>query len=304
MVRVVLNKKGVLLAADFETTVYEGQDHTEVWSAAYARLYSDKVSVSHSIDEFFQEIFDYRRNVIIWFHNLRFDGSFILNWLFRNGYAWVDDKRLNSNEFTTLISEQNRWYLIRIKTPKSTIEIRDSAKLIPMTLAEMGKAFKTEHQKLDMEYTGYRYAGCDITPEEYRYIVNDVLVLKEALEFMLDSGNDKITIGSCAIKEYKGIIGKRDYARFMPDMKGEKLDESYDACDADEYIRKTYRGGFCYKKKGIERVGEGETYDVNSLYPSVMHARSGNVNPIGKPHFWKGKNPKEATLKKGEIWVG
>lgn len=299
----VLNKKGVLLAADFETTVYKGQDHTEVWSAAYARLYHEKVSVCHSIGEFMQEIFDYRCNVICWFHNLRFDGSFILNWLLRNGYTWNNDKTLKSKEFSTLISEQNRWYLIRIKTPKATIEIRDSAKLMPMTLQEMGEAFNTEHRKLEIKYDGYRYAGCNITPEEYKYIVNDVLVLKEALEFMLNEGHTNITIGSCAISEYKEIIGKRDFTRLMPDLKEIELEDFYGACNADEYIRKTYRGGFCYKKKEIVRVNDGETYDVNSLYPSVMHSKSGNVYPIGKPHFWKGEIPNEATLENRVYFV-
>lgn len=46
-----------------------------------------------------------------------------------------------------------------------------------------------------MEYTGYRYAGCEITEEEQKYIANDVLVVKEALEIMFQQGHDKLTIG-------------------------------------------------------------------------------------------------------------
>lgn len=36
----------------------------------------------------------------------------------------------------------------------------------------------------DREYTGYSYAGYEITEEEQKYIANDVLVVKEALETM------------------------------------------------------------------------------------------------------------------------
>lgn len=36
--------------------------------------------------------------------------------------------------------------------------------------------------KLDMKYTVYRYAGCEITEEEKKYIANDILAVKEALE--------------------------------------------------------------------------------------------------------------------------
>lgn len=284
------------MACDTETTVYKGQKETEAWACSYARLYHDKVMVFHSMDEFMKDIFDYRCNVIMWFHNLRFDGSFILNWLFRNGFVWTNDCKLNTNEFSTLISSQNRWYLIRIKTSKATIEIRDSAKLMPMTLREMGPAFKTEHRKLEMEYEGKRYAGCPISQEEYKYIINDVLVLKEALEFMIDSGNLKITIGSCALAEYKFIIGKRDWERMCPDMTSISLDDSFGSLNAEKYIRKSYKGGYCYKKKGVNNVKFGWTYDVNSLYPSVMHSDSGNIYPIGKPVFWKGNIPDSAKL--------
>ena len=45
-----------------------------------------------------------------------------------------------------------------------------------------------------MEYEGKRYAGCEITPEEKKYIKNDVLVVNEALKYMFDDGEDGMTI--------------------------------------------------------------------------------------------------------------
>ena len=39
--------------ADFETTVFEGQQHTEVWAAATVELYTEDVFIFHSIDELF-----------------------------------------------------------------------------------------------------------------------------------------------------------------------------------------------------------------------------------------------------------
>lgn len=283
-----------LFACDFETTVYEGQKSTEVWSAAYAQLFKDNCKVFHSIDEFFDDIIHLKRNCVLWFHNLRFDGSFILNFFFRKGWSWNNCKsnELRSYEFNTLISEQNRWYSIVLKTPWATISIRDSAKIMPMTLEKVGKAFNTKHRKLTMKYTGERYAGCHIKPEELEYIINDVLVLKEALEVMIGDGHEKLTIGGCALSEFKAPYHRRDYRRLFPKLDYE-IPESFGSCTADEYIRRSYKGGFCYcKKKG--RVGKGRTYDVNSLYPSVMHSKSGNKYPIGKPKFFKGEIPKEA----------
>lgn len=81
------------------------------------------------------------------------------------------------------------------------------------------------------------------------------------------------------------------YDRFFPDLTQFALDEKlYDASNADKYIRKSYRGGWCFlvKEKANKIYNDGITLDVNSLYPSVMHSESGSKYPHGKPTFWKG----------------
>lgn len=294
----VVNKKGVLLAGDFETTVYDDQEETEVWSASYARLYSDKVVVHRDIQSFLRDLFDYRCNVMCWFHNLRFDGTFIIDYLLKQGWEFTTEKKVGYKQFKALISKENRWYSITLGTGKATIEIRDSAKLMPMTLDEVGKAFDTEHRKSTMEYKGKRYAGCPITKNEMEYIINDVLVLKEALEYMINENHTQLTIGSCALKEFSFKLGKRDYNNFFPKLSDIETPEDYGSFNVDEYIRKSYKGGFCYLRKDKKgRRGKGITLDVNSLYPSVMHSKSENYYPIGMPHFWRGEIPKEAELK-------
>lgn len=291
-------KKHKLIAADFETTVYKGQTKTEVWSAAYAELFTESVSVCHSLPEFFKELYAMNCSATIWFHNLRFDGSFIVDWLLRNGYNYnnVKTNDMNSKDFKCLISAQNRWYSVTVKHRNCTIEFRDSVKLMPFTLKQLGNAFKTKHQKLDMEYTGYRYAGCPITHEEMQYIINDVFVLKEALEVMINDGHDKLTIGSCCVDEFKKTIGTTDFDKWFPDLKEITLDKCFRWSNVDEYVRRSYHGGWCYLKKSYENkwISQGQTFDVNSLYPSVMHSKSGNYYPIGKPKFWKGEIPDEA----------
>lgn len=143
----------------------------------------------------------------------------------------------------------------------------------------------------DIEYEGFRYPGCYISEKEKEYIFNDVFVVKEALEFMYDNGHNKMTIGSCCMKEFKHTYAKVRYEEMFPDLKEIKIDEEKFGCDnIDEYIRKSYRGGWCYVVKGCENriFKHGCVCDVNSLYPSVMHSSSGNAYPIGKPMFWKG----------------
>lgn len=304
------NKETRIFACDFETTVYDGQKNTEVWAAASVELGREKVEIQHSIQEMLEYFASLKSNVTLYFHNLKFDGSFWLDFLmndkrFSQAYTRISDisgyfhetKKLQNNTFKYSISDKGQWYSITIKYKKHLIEIRDSLKLLPFSVAEIGKAFKTKHQKLEMEYEGYRYAGCEITEKEREYIANDVLVVKEALEMMFIQGHDKMTIGSCCLSEYKEILKtslkcELTYKEMFPNIYNIGI-EGYGKQTAGEYIRDSYKGGWCYLVKGKEdRIYyNGKTADVNSLYPSVMHSESGNYYPIGEPHFFKGEIP-------------
>ena len=303
---------------DFETTVYDNQDHTEVWASAVVKFHTENVTIFHSIDETFEYIISLNKNVCIYFHNLKFDGQFWLPFLMFSTKlkqaSYIEDNQLHfyetsemqNNTFKYLISDMGEWYSITIKINNNIIEIRDSLKLLPFSVKQIGKSFKTKHQKLDMEYTGYRYAGCKITDEERKYIANDVLVIKEALEIMFSQGFKKLTIGSCALNEFRTNFfgGKNAYNGMLPNVIDIKLDENkYGSKNVDEYIRKSYRGGWCYLVKGKEcKIFEdGITADVNSLYPSMMHSESGNYFPIGEPKFWKGNYIHPYALEKDQF---
>lgn len=301
-----------IYAADFETTVYENQDHTEVWASAIVSLDSDKPLVHHSIGETLDYLKRQNEDAVLYYHNLKFDGNFWLSYLltelgFKQGFevisekqvVWKKKKQLNNNEVIYSISSMGQWYEITFKYRGHLFTLRDSLKLLPFTLRKIGKDFHTEHQKLDMEYEGYRYAGCEITSEEMEYIKNDVLVLKEALNIMFAEGHNKLTIGACCLSEYKKLLGKEDWELFFPKLHEIEIDSDvYEASNADEYIRKSYRGGWCYlvEEAQDKTYHNGTTADVNSLYPSMMSAESGNYYPIGKPQFWRGNQiPIQAT---------
>lgn len=305
---------------DFETTVYKGQVNTEVWASALVELFSDKVTILHSIAETFDYLVSLNCNVVVYYHNLKFDGAFWLSYLlvdkkFTQAYDKIGDKetdvkwkqqfKMFNNTFKYSISDRGMWYSIIVKVKNHFIEIRDSLKLLPFSVKRIGESFGTKHKKLDMEYTGFRYAGCEITKEEQEYIANDVLVVKEALEIMFKQGHNKLTIGSCCLEEYKKICRasleiQLDYAEMFPnlyDFKIDKQEHKYD--NAGDWLRKSYRGGWCYLVKGKENKikTNGTTADVNSLYPSMMSSKSGNKYPIGLPKFWTGNFIPEEALK-------
>lgn len=296
------------LMCDFETTVYEGQENTEVWASACVELFTEDVVIFHSIDETFDYFVQLNKNLVCYYHNLKFDGNFWLAYLLRRkdfslatekdspnmelvDYHFLKDSQMKNNTYNYTISARGQWYCIRIKVNNHLIEIRDSLKLLPFSVKKIGRDFKTAHQKLEMEYKGLRYAGCEITEAEKEYIANDVLVVKEALEILFNEGHSKLTIGACCLSEYKSMLGRYDWKLFFPNMEEYPLEKEVFGYDnADAYIRKSYKGGWCYvvPEKTNKVFKEGFTADVNSLYPSMMSSESGNRYPVGTPHFWSG----------------
>lgn len=325
-------KKYRYFMGDFETTVYQGQLRTDVWASAVVEFGSEDVTVLHSINETWDLLKSLDGNICIYYHNLKFDGAFWLDFFLTELHLpqavedpsadqpmFLDPWKMVNNTFQYAISEDGQWYSITIRQKNRFIEIRDSLKLLPFTVKAIGKDFHTKHKKLDMEYEGFRYPGCKITDEEQAYIKNDVLVVKEALEILFQEGHNKLTIGSCCLSEYKRIMNQfgNVYNTFFPDLYQVKLNPiEYGAANADEYIRKSYHGGWVYLvPEKAEKLYNNSVYgsavkyagitaDVNSLYPSMMHSESGNSYPVGNPVFWKGDQiPAEALSDKSYFFV-
>ena len=314
--------------ADFETTT-DSKEETKVWSAASiiggTENKPENVKVQTNIKDFFNYIFNLPVSEMrIYFHNLKFDGTFILQYLLRqkwlkpnytfdengnaNGFKDETGWKMKPGTFRYNISSKGMWYSITIRTYKQCIEIWDSLKLLPMPLKSLGKAFKTEHQKLEMDY------ACDhITKENLPYIQNDVLVLKECMEYMFSQNIDKMTIGSACLDEYMSPIPEAkkealfpDLTSIMiPDLEGHPELQRTTGRTADAFIRRSYHGGFCYvnpkyQGKKISTNSEDKEADViaqsishvdaNSHYPSMMHSKSGNYYPVGQPVYVKAKD--------------
>lgn len=316
-------KKVRTFSCDFETTVYKGQTYTEVWAAACVELYTEDVKIFHSIDELYSYFLSLNCNIVAYFHNLKFDGQFWIDYLliqkkFKQAYiqnseaeldvSWMKDKDMLAQTFKYSISDMGQWYCITVKTDSShTLELKDSLKLLPFSVERIGKSFGTKHKKLSMNYEGLRYAGCVITDEEKEYIANDVLVVKEALEIMFDEGHNKLTIGACCLSEFMHSMPKEDYQLFFPNLYELEINpDEHKYSTAGEWLRKSYKGGWCYLVKGKEckQYTNGTTADVNSLYPSMMSSESGNRYPLGLPTFWTGNYiPDEAIAENKYYFV-
>ncbi len=299
-----------LYAADFETTTGAvSEDETRVWSFCVDEIGKFEPEIFGSISDFFEFCGDVSRGYKkrIYFHNLKFDGEFIIYSALHdygmvtaevNGHM-LKSKDILNNEIVYAISDVGQWYFIAFKYNHCIVEIRDSLKLLPFTLKTIGKDICTRYRKSEMNYDD-KTALSDCTPEDIAYIKNDVLVLSEALDKLMALHDEKTPFGAI----HSLTIGGACWAKFKESQYGEmknisiKLDsmelpKESGSDNADEYIRHGYRGGYCYLNKKIENQTletPGFTADVNSLYPFVMCSEySGFRYPYGKGKFEKGK---------------
>ena len=100
--------------ADFETTT--DPNDCRVWAFAICEI--DNINnfiCGNDIEDFIKFCSNKKENHILYFHNLKFDGEYIFNYLLNNGYRCIEDKKERENKtFTTLISDTGQFYSIEI----------------------------------------------------------------------------------------------------------------------------------------------------------------------------------------------
>ena len=266
--------------ADFETTTDPGD--CRVWAYGIAAIDDPTNFIyGNSLDDFILWL-RFQKVATVYFHNLKFDGEFILHWLLTNGFKFVDDKRdMTANTFTTLISDKGQFYSIEIcfdviKNRKEVITIYDSLKILPFSVKQIAKGFNLQESKLKIDYREYREPGHELTQHEIDYLKNDVVIVAKALKTLFDQQLNQMTQGSNALHDFKKIITPKNFARWFPTPQ----------YDAD--IRQSYKGGFTYLSPAYKNtdLGQGIVLDVNSLYPSVMYY---NPLPYGEGIYFRGK---------------
>lgn len=268
-------------SADFETTT--DVNDCRVWAWALCNIdNTEEFIFGNSVDSL-MEFCRKKRNLTLYFHNLKFDGEFILQWLLRNGYVEIIGDRktaFTAKSFKTLISDMGQFYSIEICFARNQselykVKIYDSLKLLPFSIEVMAKTFGLPISKLSLDYKAKREVGHELTDEEKDYIKNDVVIAAMALKALFDMGLTKMTTASNALNEYKRLVG--NYFRYW-----------FPPPEYDKEIRQAYKGGFTYlsPRYAEKDVGEGIVLDVNSLYPAMMYYKP---LPYGEGVFFDGK---------------
>lgn len=276
--------------SDFETNNYESD--CRVWSWGSYNIYTGEYVHGLDIRSWCHWAFAKKR--VIYFHNLKFDGSFIVDYILKTGFKLTNERKLGQNEFRAMISEQGQWYKLELKGRKNRVIIKDSYKVLSSSLAQIANSMHFEVQKGCIDYERFRPVGYQPTPEEQRYQWEDVYIAANALKPLLEKGMTKLTAGSNALHYYKTTKfgDESGFRAKFPELCKED----------DEWIRNSYRGGVTMVKSGEECKdhGNGVVYDINSMYPWAMH--SPNKYPIGEP-IWGYGPPPDDMLYIVKVWV-
>lgn len=271
-----------MYVADFETTT-DAQD-CRVWAWGLYEIGSyGHFQYGNSIDSFMDKMKELSaEKATVYFHNLKFDGEFIIYWMFTHGWLHVQEKKERTNcSFMTLISDKGAFYSMEIyfrmlKTRQYKITFLDSLKVLPLSVAEIARAFDLPIQKEEIEYDADRPVGHELTLDEISYLRNDCEIVARALEQLFKQELTKMTTAANAMNNYKEIISRKNFSYWYPEP------------DYDADVRQSYRGGFTYADPRFtnREIGAGIVLDVNSLYPSVMYSKP---LPYGDPIFFTGR---------------
>lgn len=255
----------MIYCADFETI--NDEEDCRVWCWYSMELYEREEYKGKDINSFFQWMQSLKKDALIYFHNLKFDGEFIVHYLLTHSYELKKGKktkRRELNTFYTLIGDMGQWYSLDICLGNGrNIVIYDSLKIWNFSIAELAPSMGMCISKGDIDYDAYRPKGYEPSAEEWDYVKKDVAICCKSIQVTQSRGYTKMTAGSNALWDFRSSIDKKKWDYWFPRL----------SSDEDEFVRKSYRGGWTYANPRFSKrvVGKGIVLDVNSLYPSRMY---------------------------------
>lgn len=266
-------------AADLETTTDINDCRVWAWGVCDTENYSFEWGTD--LSQFFGWCVK-NTGSTLYFHNLKFDGEFLIHYLLNHDFTHITQKYdIASRTFETLITDMGVYYSIKIYFEvkgkrRITVTILDSLKIIPLSVEQTAKAFNLGMDKLEIDYDKKRDKGYIPDKEEIDYLSNDVGIMARAISQLHAEKLTKMTTASNAMHDYKNIIC------------GKYFDKWYPSPEYDKDVRLAYKGGYTYlnpKYRNME-VNGGLVFDVNSLYPSVMY---NCYMPYGEAIYFEGE---------------
>lgn len=217
-------------------------------------------------------IFSFKNGTTFYAHNLTYDISFVLSWLFQNRKDKFKIVR------QVLLPLTKKFFTIEILHNNRRIKFKDTFTLFSAPLSKVLESY-TNLEKTKTPIFDY---WSDIKLDSYviKYSKIDALGLAISLRKRLEFGRNSLTTASGAMKEFKHLMekhyGSDNYNNLIP-----KIDYL-----TDQKLRPAYRGGFTYVNPMHQSniLHNVHKIDVNSMYPAQMY---NNYIPIGEPEIIK-----------------
>lgn len=293
------NKKYVFFAADFETTYHQEFSNDEIilenresnetnieftknensrvfLSGCYCinndNYFLNYENLATTFNTFASETLRLKhKKAVIFYHNLSYDGSYILNWLQRHNYkqSLKVNKisllpELNRKEYTALISG-GKFFNIEFWWKGVRLIFLDSLKLLPLNLASLGEAIGFKKLKEIVDYKEFKINKEHNYPKEWLiYLKRDCEILKEILKEFYKHEKfslKKFTLGSLAFNHVKKPVNTNTPNFLIKDYL---------------FFQKWFRGGLCFcnlnlQAKWVYSPNENiKMIDACSMYPSQM----------------------------------
>jgi hypothetical protein len=287
-----------MFVADFETCDAEktfkidtktGEEIKEqrVWLAGFKNLETMQSTYFTDLDSFMEAILARgdNMNTEYAFHNLKFDGSYIVPWLLTHGYE-VSQSKPAPQQFSILVDNRNSWYSINIQvTKRRKVLIWDSVKLFPAALEYLPDIYSTPTKKIREDKSFYekvRPVGYIPDERDMQYFENDLQVPAETL-------NAHIELYGLRFKKTQA---SQSFYNFTESFKAWKWRFPALTTEQDNSIRPAYWGGIAHAPK--DKAGKDfyniYVQDINSSYP---HKAAEMKLPYGEcvAEYGEGKHP-------------
>ena len=267
--------------ADFETTTdidfqIDGYVRVYLWHAR--DISSDDEAVGFDIDSFIE----WASNIpdVVWFHNLKFDGSYVLNRILEMGWEFSSKQIRGKQTYSQIVTAQGQWMQLVLRFGRHICKLQDSAKKFPgLSLEQIAGVYGIEG-KSHLDVFKRREPDYHASEEDIERVKGDTRILKIAMADLYECGYTKLTMASDAMNEFREIYNKGD------STKGNNFDRDFPKLnlDIDQMVRKAYKGGWTYvnKKWKGKDLFMISVYDVNSMYPAQMRYKR---LPYGRPYF-------------------
>lgn len=266
----------------------------------------------HSVKELLQGLVDEKVDRC-YFHNLKFDDSFIASYMKNDevaldgGWSAHSESRLINNRgavYSDVIAFTGRW---NEKTHRNghVCEIWDSAKIWASSLRSLGESFGVYKKGEDHEEA--LRVGCDERMEEY--CLQDCRVMMAAMEYYFQKCNEE----SNGKRPYGWMTaGSTAYHLCMMHVRAHMTSKAYKdafpACNElnrfPSWLREGFKGAVPLLDPTIRNVPlhDVKVFDINSQYPDKLR---NYPMPIGRPVRIKEMDMDHLMKLKeqGRLWV-